>query len=129
MDYLYLLVKLCHCMRGHLLSIILQQIFFFKRIFIFSLNDVILHLHISYILQPQFQYYYENLYHTFFANNLILMYSFIYSGTTFVKNSNVYFDIKIPTSKKLDFWSNFLGSVQNALVSFNHLFLLLRFYQ
>ena len=39
----------------------------------------------------------------FFANDLMLIFSFIYSSTTFFLNSKLYLVIKIPTSKKLDF--------------------------
>jgi len=54
----------------------------------------------------------------FFANGMYPIPPFRYSNTTFFFYSNVYFDIKIPTSKKLDFWSNFLGSVQMGWFSF-----------
>ena len=37
------------------------------------------------------------------ANDLMLMFSFIYSSTTFFLNSKLYLVIKIPTSKKLNF--------------------------
>ena len=114
MDCLYLLVKQCHGMRVHLLSIILQQISFFrKNILHFFLNDVRLHLHISYIWQPKFQYYYEILYHTF---SLMVCIQYFHLGTLILLsffNSNVYFDIKNTDLQKvrffgLTFWGRYI---------------------